>query len=207
VKLRLVVRALFALLISLVFATNHAQAVPVGTYDLDILSASLGGVGTRLGQITVTSGGFVRVDLDAGISFTGPGNTLGFGFNLDMPASSTISGPTNLAFTPPPQSGNPTVTPFGTFSYVVGCLSCNSGTFGLFLTESAPGFSNANFVANSQGYYFLAQVANVAGATGYIGLASAVPEPSTWAMMILGFAGVVLLTYRRRKLSNALSAP
>jgi hypothetical protein len=25
-----------------------------------------------------------------------------------------------------------------------------------------------------------------------------VPEPSTWAMMILGFAGVGYMTYRRR---------
>ncbi|UPK07716.1 PEPxxWA-CTERM sorting domain-containing protein [Bradyrhizobium sp. 170] len=31
------------------------------------------------------------------------------------------------------------------------------------------------------------------------GLTSAVPEPSTWAMMILGFAGVGYMTYRRRK--------
>jgi PEP-CTERM motif len=30
-------------------------------------------------------------------------------------------------------------------------------------------------------------------------LAGAVPEPSTWAMMILGFAGVGFLAYRRRK--------
>ena len=29
-------------------------------------------------------------------------------------------------------------------------------------------------------------------------IASAVPEPSTWAMMILGFAGVGLMAYRRR---------
>jgi hypothetical protein len=28
---------------------------------------------------------------------------------------------------------------------------------------------------------------------------SAVPEPSTWAMMILGFAGVGFMAYRRRK--------
>jgi hypothetical protein len=27
---------------------------------------------------------------------------------------------------------------------------------------------------------------------------SAVPEPSTWAMMILGFAGVGFMAYRRR---------
>jgi hypothetical protein len=33
----------------------------------------------------------------------------------------------------------------------------------------------------------------------------AVPEPSTWAMMILGFAGVGFMTYRRRK-TAALAA-
>ena len=37
------------------------------------------------------------------------------------------------------------------------------------------------------------------------GLTSAVPEPSTWAMMILGFAGVGFMTYRRRK-TAALAA-
>jgi hypothetical protein len=31
-----------------------------------------------------------------------------------------------------------------------------------------------------------------------------VPEPSTWAMMILGFAGVGFMTYRRRNQSAAL---
>lgn len=34
--------------------------------------------------------------------------------------------------------------------------------------------------------------------TGAIGAVSAVPEPSTWAMMILGFAGVGFMAYRRR---------
>lgn len=38
--------------------------------------------------------------------------------------------------------------------------------------------------------------------TGPIG---AVPEPSTWAMMILGFAGVGFMTYRRRR-NAALAA-
>ena len=36
-------------------------------------------------------------------------------------------------------------------------------------------------------------------------VAGAVPEPSTWAMMILGFAGVGYMTYRRRKIA-ALAA-
>jgi hypothetical protein len=34
---------------------------------------------------------------------------------------------------------------------------------------------------------------------------TAVPESSTWAMMILGFVGIGAMTYRRRK-SSALSA-
>ena len=35
---------------------------------------------------------------------------------------------------------------------------------------------------------------------------SGVPEPSTWAMMILGFAGVGLVTYRRRNQRSTLTA-
>jgi hypothetical protein len=34
---------------------------------------------------------------------------------------------------------------------------------------------------------------------GFLHEVSAVPEPSTWAMMLLGFAGIGALTYRRRK--------
>ena len=34
----------------------------------------------------------------------------------------------------------------------------------------------------------------------------AVPEPSTWAMMVLGFAGVGFMAYRRRNYSTALQA-
>lgn len=35
---------------------------------------------------------------------------------------------------------------------------------------------------------------------------AAVPEPSTWAMMILGFAGVGYMTFRRRKRSTGVNA-
>ena len=33
-----------------------------------------------------------------------------------------------------------------------------------------------------------------------------IPEPSTWAMMILGFAGVGFMAYRRKRNENALTA-
>jgi PEP-CTERM motif len=32
-----------------------------------------------------------------------------------------------------------------------------------------------------------------------VSLTASIPEPSTWAMMILGFAGIAAMTYRRRK--------
>jgi PEP-CTERM motif len=35
-------------------------------------------------------------------------------------------------------------------------------------------------------------------ATGTIGPVPAVPEPSTWAMMILGFTGIGFMAYRRK---------
>jgi hypothetical protein len=40
---------------------------------------------------------------------------------------------------------------------------------------------------------------------GTLTIAAAVPEPSTWAMMILGFCGVGFIAYRRRNQSSALT--
>jgi PEP-CTERM motif len=36
------------------------------------------------------------------------------------------------------------------------------------------------------------------------GAVSAVPEPSTWAMMLIGFAGLGFVAYRRTKKSAAM---
>ena len=47
------------------------------------------------------------------------------------------------------------------------------------------------------------QVRGLVFTPGTFEVASAVPEPATWAMMILGFAGVGFLAYRRREKSQA----
>ena len=39
-----------------------------------------------------------------------------------------------------------------------------------------------------------------------IEVTEAVPEPSTWAMLLLGFAGVGFMAYRRRNQNSALGA-
>jgi hypothetical protein len=41
-------------------------------------------------------------------------------------------------------------------------------------------------------------------ANGVLDINAAVPEPSTWAMMILGFAGLGYVAYRRQK-KNAVA--
>ncbi|MDN3275907.1 PEPxxWA-CTERM sorting domain-containing protein [Frankia sp. RB7] len=47
---------------------------------------------------------------------------------------------------------------------------------------------------------------NFRDATFSATITSAVPEPSTWAMIILGFAGVGFLGYRRKQVGSALNA-
>jgi hypothetical protein len=56
---------------------------------------------------------------------------------------------------------------------------------------------------------YYADVSGLGGATaGYTGgiatVQAAIPEPSTWAMMILGFAGVGFMAYRRRSGNRAM---
>ena len=64
-------------------------------------------------------------------------------------------------------------------------------------------------ILNAGGYYL--QFTGTGGGTaGYGGdlttaAIAAVPEPSTWAMMILGFAGVVVMSARRRRKENGNS--
>lgn len=68
------------------------------------------------------------------------------------------------------------------------------GLFELDITSSSQGFSNSGSpVLISYGIFASSDAV------------AAVPEPSTWAMMILGFAGVGFMAYRRRN-QNALIA-
>jgi hypothetical protein len=51
-------------------------------------------------------------------------------------------------------------------------------------------FDSIRLTSNSSDYFLIDNV--------QFGTVSAVPEPSTWAMLILGFAGVGYMAYRRR---------
>jgi hypothetical protein len=127
----------------------------------------------------------------------------------------TFSLPTTLGGPFIPNPGN---FP-GTYNYEVSCSTAVPGNLcGGPLTFNASGATVANpFVIGSplgHGLFpadnitFVADL-SVDGNTGFVGSSpsiSAVPEPATWAMMILGFAGIGFMTYRRRKSALVLAA-
>jgi len=87
----------------------------------------------------------------------------------------------------------------------------NPSSNGLFYFSFSSDITSVTF-ATSQNSYEIAQVSGLltASQAAAIGLASAVPEPSTWAMMALGFAGLAYAGVRRLgqrggRLSESLS--
>ena len=91
----------------------------------------------------------------------------------------------------------------GTFSFGIACITCGNGNLGI---SSNVDFTIANATiadvtaVNNLGNIFVADVLGSNGNTGPVdaSVASAIPEPSTWAMMILGFFGVGFMAYRRK---------
>jgi hypothetical protein len=59
--------------------------------------------------------------------------------------------------------------------------------------------SSAFLLTGGNGYIYTGPHSEFGLGTITFALASAVPEPSTWAMMIVGFAGVGFAAYRRKK--------
>jgi hypothetical protein len=83
-----------------------------------------------------------------------------------------------------------------------GCGNCLSNIIG----ADGPAFTFSGLVLESTYDNFSNPITVTGLSISYqVTIAEAVPEPSTWAMMILGFAGVGFMTYRRRK-TAALAA-
>jgi hypothetical protein len=72
--------------------------------------------------------------------------------------------------------------------------------------------SDIHFVEYGDGWYDGSKWVNPEGGTSTLKIvadftaAPAVPESSTWAMMILGFTGVGFMAYRRKRNGSALTA-
>lgn len=94
------------------------------------------------------------------------------------------------------QSGDVIIT----FTNLTQNFTYSGGTFALTITTpqidlSFAGSKNAPVSADVEGSITFAQISTVAG----------VPEPATWAMMLIGFAGAGFVGYRRRALGRRVA--
>ena len=80
-----------------------------------------------------------------------------------------------------------------------------SGIPGLTFPLVAPGDPIVLALSQSFGYSVAGGATYGESRLGEIHIGSAVPEPSTWAMMLIGFAGLGFMAYRRTRKMDALA--
>jgi hypothetical protein len=214
--------AALAVLGLLGFSSNGAKADYVLTSELNLDGCSSGCSTTTIpdfGSITISQASVganvvFDIDLNSGYFFQNSTGHNAFMFNPSF-AFAYVT-PLQTGFTTPPAKD--LNAPYGTFTQGLD-YSGSSGvlqtldfalavgsSFDLsalgkanFAESSAPpnGFQPAFFSADIQGNGTTGDV----GADNLIhgsGVNPSVPEPSTWAMMILGFFGVGFMAYRRK---------
>ena len=146
---------------------------------------------------------------DSHLSFTGgtftgiPAGAVNVGFGSFSLGNGTETYDTtftlDIAFTAPAGSGSNTFD-----ADVTGTVHGGGGSVTI-------NFDNTPETFNYNGGSFTVAVHDLTidlgdpNITGTITLTAGVPEPSTWAMMVLGFAGVGFMTYRRKQNGPAFS--
>jgi PEP-CTERM motif len=160
--------------------TTDTNSTPPNRVTFTSNEALTGTESAGQARISDTAGnGFNQISwqLQSGFGFTG--NV----FNInDLTATSvTISVDDQLAATPTFQQ---------TFA-----LSPNGQNFFSIASINGEVITKVSLLANTGGLFQDIRQDRIGGAGP---LTAAVPEPSTWAMMILGFMGVGLLAYRRK---------
>jgi len=185
------------------------------------------GSGTVNGGFTVDRIGDVEIGLRAGIRFVGPIAPVGNIYSAPAGSSGGTVALWNFEFSVDPGSlgtttslltisdlfghavsfrptAYPDNTSTGTFGYQ------NSQNLGFFPLNGALAFDPN--IANTYTFdlaLFSGEIQNADTQIANVDIVvnvAAVPEPSTWAMMILGFAGVGFMAYRRRNQVAALAA-
>jgi len=211
-------------------AVYQANLVQLGSTASDL---SIAPTGTVVGTVTFTellngqnvTGLTVAVDVLNGWALVNTGGPhTPFAFNLVNSSFNATGFSTqtamNGAITAVWGNEKPAQdTPYGTFTNGISSTMDQGGlpghgesdnnTFELQFTLD--GAKITDFTKNSLGYFFAADVSNPRGGTGAvasalsteINLLTAVPEPGTWAMMILGFASVGFMAYRRKRQGGA----
>jgi hypothetical protein len=177
-----------ALLPALAVGVSAALVSPSPTradtvYDLNICSGpSICTTGTSQGLVTLKQISANEVDVSVALSpgvliVNSGGPHTPFVFNLDAAAAGAVVTVLNTSSTTPAGWGTPEgssqATPYGTFTNGVPYLGQNGGGHGnagpLDLSVVlASGISISDFVANTGGYFFAADVLGTGGTTGSV---------------------------------------
>lgn len=176
------------------FDSGCSPTLLSGTDQLGFLGKSFSG-STTSGSLTVNFGGFAVSDP---AWFLGDFNDSYYGKTFTLKVSFTSPAGTS----PNPADFSADLT--GTLNWLTG-------------GQLQIDFGNAQHFSFAGGSFDLAlndvtldthiwQHVDAAYLTGTFSNISAVPEPSTWAMLILGFAGIGFMAYRRRNQVAAAAA-
>jgi hypothetical protein len=181
------------------------------TYDftlsnfVDIINDAVAPIPTVTGSFTVTFDPLVSVsDQTTGFTFnTTPGLPSDSPIGFTVFAASSPTGDTTIAVGGTASGANEVVG--GTNDPIVFFTipDASDPADASLVVCSQPGFSCGNFSGNEIVFasgYALAGTSSVFFATDQtVTPGVPVPEPCTWAMIILGFAGVGFMTYRRKQ--------
>ena len=161
--------------------------------------------------ITITAAGFTgSFNATALYGKNASGDEKGLGLNNDPSGDHEISG-TNLIRIDFTNARNAGITNFlftmnsttdGEDWRVLGSNTANTGLTSL-LTGSDENSHTLTGTAGAYKFYYF-ELENQYSCDNVLlksvgGMTAAVPEPSTWAMMIMGFAGVGFMAYRRKQ--------
>ncbi|MGZ3272273.1 MAG: PEPxxWA-CTERM sorting domain-containing protein [Caulobacteraceae bacterium] len=206
------------------------------TYLLNETNVAAFGSGT-FGTVEVTQDGANKlkyvITLADGYSFTDTGSHYAFSFALQGAPALSFTPPESTGFTLTSNPNGISNSPFSGFDYAVGCPSVcapnNSGYSGgttpssmTFEVSPVTGGLTTSMVDFATGLYdgnhvrFAADIIKTKNCynncTGVVGgyeqqAAGAVPEPASWAMMILGVFGAgAALRLRRKNAVRPVSA-
>ena len=209
----------------LMLASQPALAA-TQTFTLSVLDPA-SGLGTGpFGTVTVTEnvGGTLTITqvLDPGGAYRihdGNATHNAFEFSIIGDPAVTITGLTaGFAAFNLTAGSNVATPPFADFYTGIDCTTaCANGWGGGYsgTLSFTVGSTNALTLASlrstafgGNSVYFASDLINANGRTGNVGAISqtgAVPEPATWGMMLIGFAGIGI-SLRRRRRADALAA-